>query len=86
MQRISTRLQDFTSHELQADEFLNAAEASFKSVSFSLISALGDEPTDGHLATTITPLRILDPLFWTMEKSLAGPKRTAKRWWQRLTK
>jgi hypothetical protein len=80
LQRISNRLLAFTEQELQAHEFMNAAEANFKSISFSIISALGTEPQDGRLAVAIVPRRILDPLLWVMEKSFSSSERLLHRW------
>lgn len=81
MQDVSNRLLEFTEQELQAHEFVNAAEANFKSISFSIISALGSEPQDGRLPVAIVPRRILDPLLWIMEKSFSNPQRLFRRWW-----
>lgn len=81
MRHISDRLFDFTEQELHAHEFINAAQANFKSMSFSIISALGTEPQGAHLSVEIVPRRILDPLLWVMEKSFARPKPAFLRWW-----
>lgn len=70
MKQISDRLYQFTENELHAHEFINAAEANFKSISFSIISALGTEPEGARLSVQIVPRRILDPVLWVMEKSL----------------
>ncbi len=81
LHHISDELHDFTERSLHAYEFLNAAAANFKSISFSIISALGTEPSDGHLSVEIVPRRILDPVLWVMEKSFAKPKPAFLRWW-----
>ncbi len=81
MEDVSDQLYDFTEEELQAHEFLNAAEANFKSVNFSIISALGTEPQGAKLSVRIVPRRILDPILWIMEKSFSGPERLLRRWW-----
>ena len=81
MYDISTQLHDFTERELHAHEFINAAEANFKSISFSIISALGTEPHGGELSVEIVPRRILDPVLWVMEKSFRKPKPAFLRWW-----
>ena len=81
MQEISEQLFDFTEQELTAHEFINAAKANFKSMSFSIISALGTEPQGAHLAVEIVPRRILDPLLWVMEKTHAKPRFALLRWW-----
>ncbi|MFN8454382.1 MAG: hypothetical protein U0401_06880 [Anaerolineae bacterium] len=80
MQEISDRLFDFTEQELQAHEFINAATANFKSITFAIISALGAGTQDGRLAVAIVPRRILDPLLWIMDKSFSGPERLFRRW------
>jgi hypothetical protein len=85
LEHISNRLLAFTEQELQAHEFLNAAEANFKSLNFSIISALGTEPQEGRLAVAIVPRRILDPLLWVLEKSFTGSERLYHRWWDWLT-
>ncbi|MCI0529261.1 MAG: hypothetical protein L0Y56_17630, partial [Nitrospira sp.] len=80
LSHVSTQLREFTELELEAYEFLNIAEAHFKSIEFSIISALGAKPSEGRLLTEIDPRRILDPLFWMMEKS-----EQSLRWpWWRL--
>jgi hypothetical protein len=79
MVQISYRLLEFTEQELHAHEFVNTARAHFKSVNFSIISALGSEPIGARLPVAIVPRRILDPLLWIMEKSF--PKTFWRRWW-----
>ena len=70
MHAVSARLCEFTLKELQAPGFINLAKRHFRSVTFSIISALGAKPSDEKLAVAILPRRILDPLLWMMEKSL----------------
>ncbi|MCC6444475.1 MAG: hypothetical protein IT210_13600 [Armatimonadetes bacterium] len=70
MRFISDRLRDFTGVELRAFEFLNAAEASFRSVEFCMVSSLGARPQDGRLPVQIVPRRVVDPLLWMIEKSV----------------
>lgn len=81
MHRVSDRLLAFTEQELHANEFINAAEANFKSVNFSVISALGAAPQGARLPVKIVPRRILDPVLWIMEKSFTGPVYAFRRWW-----
>jgi hypothetical protein len=81
MYAVSDRLLTFTEQELHAHEFLNAATANFRSVNFSIISALGTKPQDGRLSVAIVPRRILDPMLWVMELSFATPMRRLRRWW-----
>ena len=59
----------FTEQELNAHEFVNAAESNFKSLNFSIISALGTEPEGARLTVEIVPRRILDPVLFVIEKS-----------------
>lgn len=80
MHRISQRLQSFTCAELGADEFLNAAHSNFKSVSFSIVSSLGAQPEASKMAVEVLPRRILDPLFWVVERSLPGWRHLWHRW------
>jgi len=74
MRQVSSWLHEFSASELHAHEFLNAAEFHFRSVAFSMVSALGTEPDQGRMAVQLVPRRILDPLLWTIE--LSRP-----RWW-----
>ncbi len=80
MREVSSRLRDFTEMELEAHEFLNTADAHFKSVEFSVVSALGAQPNGARMAVNIVPRRILDPLLWVMEKSLPS----SEQFWRRL--
>lgn len=80
MRNVSSRLREFTRSELSAYEFLHAADASFKSVTFSIVSALGAKPDGEQLTAQIVPRRVLDPLLWMMEKSLPGWKQMWRRW------
>ena len=82
MKEMSDRLYEFTVHELNAYEFINAAEANFKSVSFSIISALGTDPAGARLPVAIVPRRILDPVLWVMDKSLSRPERLLGWLWR----
>ena len=75
MKDVSNRLYDFTEQELKAYEFLNAAEANFRSTSFSMVSALGTEPTGARLPVAIVPRRVLDPVLWVMETSFSRSNR-----------
>lgn len=73
---VSSQLSEFLRNKIGANEFVSAAESNFKSVEFSIVSALGAEPQGGHLVAEIVPRRVLDPLLWMMEKS-----KRPKRWW-----
>ncbi len=81
MGNISRQLRDFTHNKLEAFEFLNAADANFKTVNFSIISSLGAAPQEERLSVQIVPRRVLDPLFWMIQKSHSK----WKHWWQRAT-
>jgi len=81
MREVSSRLRDFTARELSAHEFLNAAEAHFKSVEFCVVSALGAQPNGAQMLVNIVPRRILDPVLWVMEKSLSP---SPAQFWRRL--
>jgi hypothetical protein len=83
MHDISARLHEFTEGALHAQEFINAAEANFKSISFSIISALGAGPLGARLPVAIVPRRILDPILWVMEKSFTGRGRVWRKWRKR---
>lgn len=69
MYEVSNLLYDFTRSELKADEFVNLAQTNFRSVGFSIVSALGSAPEDGQLAVAVKPLRVLDPILWMLEMS-----------------
>ena len=76
MYRISKRLEQFTQDVLKARQFLALAHNRFQSVRFSIISALGAAPDEkGQMAVKIKPRRILDPLFWTLERALPARKQ-----------
>ncbi len=83
LHRISDKLRDFTAQELRAHEFLNTAEANFKSINFSIISALGAQPQGARLPVKIVPRRILDPLLWSIEKSFSRPRLMYYHWFGR---
>jgi len=69
MKRISKRLREFTEWELNVHNFLNLSEESFKSIEFSIISALGAKPVGSQLHVSATPRRVIDPLLWMVQKS-----------------
>lgn len=80
MHAISKKLAAFTKQELRAFEFMNAARDNFKSVEFSIISALGARPQGDELSQQIVPRRVLDPMFWIMEKSLSRWAQFKRKW------
>ena len=80
MRHISDLLLDFTEQELNAYEFVNAAQSQFKSVSFTIISALGTEPEGAQMPVAIVPRRIIDPVLWVIEKSLSNSEWFFMRW------
>lgn len=70
LQYASERLRAFTNSYLGAKEFINAAEANYKSVEFSLVSALGAAPINNeNTGVEVVPKRIMDPLLWMIQKS-----------------
>ncbi len=76
MLEISRQLERYTLEGLNARQFLSLAKDRFKSTHFSIISALGAAPDDtGKLSVKIKPRRIIDPLFWTLERALSPGKR-----------
>ena len=78
MYQVSDRLRAYMLDGLGAKQFLTLATDRFRSVHFSVISALGSAPDEhGRLAVKIKPTRILDPLLWTLERQLA-PRRQRK--------
>jgi hypothetical protein len=80
LHKVSAQLHEFTYWALQAHEFINLAKAHFRSVTFSIISALGTG-SQGRLPVEIVPWRVLDPLLWMMEKSLPGWRQTLRKRW-----
>jgi hypothetical protein len=76
MYEISNCLYDFTRIKLKADEFMNLAQTNFRGVGFSIVSALGSAPEDGHMAVEVNPLRVLDPVIWMIGRS---PSLSEKR-------
>lgn len=65
MKSISEALCSFTTHELRATGFLGNANKRFKSVEFSICSALGtSEP-----GVIPEARRVLDPLLWVLDRS-----------------
>lgn len=80
MYETSNLLYDFTRKELKSDEFVNLAQTNFRSVGFSIVSALGTAPEDGQMPVGVDPLRVLDPIIWMMEMDPASERRS---WWTR---
>lgn len=70
MQQVSTRLLLFLKESVGASQFLNFAGSRFKSINFSIVSAIGWQPTSSKLELKTTPKRIMDPLFWLMHNSI----------------
>ncbi|MCP4712599.1 MAG: hypothetical protein GY869_28575 [Planctomycetes bacterium] len=77
---ISNQLIHFTRDDLNADEFMNAVQNHFLSVSFSMVSALGAKPDGNRLPANIVPSLVLDPLFMMMEQSQPKLIRLLKTW------
>ena len=69
MKNISQDLKGYVKNELKETQFMNLATARFKSIEFSIISALGSQPSGNKLDGQTIPKRILDPLIWVIYKS-----------------
>ncbi len=80
MKKISSRLKRFTKNELNALQFINFAQDSFKSVEFSIITSLGAKPDGNRLQVEMNPKCIFDPLLWVSFRSLSWLKRTLLLW------
>jgi hypothetical protein len=65
MKSISDALRNFTVNELRATGFLGNATRRFKSVEFSICSALGT-PEPGIVPES---RRVLDPMLWVLDRS-----------------
>jgi len=69
---VSDRLRLFTEQQLAAKQFLSNAKENFRSVRFTMISALGGSPDPRtNQVYTLEPRRLLDPLLLAMHP----PKR-----------
>ena len=80
MHAISECLEHFSTHTLQAHNFVKLAKEYFHSVQFSMISALGFKPqADGRLPAAIDSKRLLDPFLWLLSYSAPGGKRRSIR-------
>lgn len=69
LQSTSAFLRRFVEDELRAHDFLRLADESFRSVEFSVVSALGAPPAGDRQSQMIHPWRVLDPVLWTIVKS-----------------
>jgi hypothetical protein len=69
LRAVSLELEAFTECDLDARNFIHLTRKEFKSVNYCAVTALGQAPEAGHLATAIEPRRVLDPLLWVLEKS-----------------
>ena len=77
---LSRRLHRLTREELKAQNFLNLAEQFFRSVGFSMVSALGAAPLeDNTMAMGIIPRRVFDPLL-----SVFSDVKRARPLWRRV--
>ena len=70
LRRTSDELRQFTWEGLQASQFVNMAQE-FRSVEYTMVSALGVLPQGDRLGDKVKPWGVLDPLLWMMEKSLS---------------
>ena len=75
MKVISDSLRSFVRDDLGEAQFLNFATTRFRSVEFSIVSALGADPVGDRLQFEIVPKRIMDPILWVMYKSLGFFRR-----------
>ncbi len=69
MQIISRHIREFMVSSGKAAAFVNLVESKFKSVQFTIVSALGSEPDNGRLQEKIRPKRVIDPLLWILSNS-----------------
>ena len=75
LQSISDTLEHALRSQLNAANFVGLAEDSFKSVSYTIVSALGSPPDYdpqagvATLSVGIQPRRVIDPLLWVLEKT-----------------
>ena len=78
---VSAILRKFTETDLEARNFVRMAEDSYRSLTFTVTSALGCLPImadgDRRLLVAPVPKRVLDPILWVVEKTL-----DQRRWWQ----
>jgi len=74
MKHISNQLKNFTLRDLGARSFYSMAKDGFKSVTFTMISALGAQPDGSRLSSQISPRHVLAPVLWAVEKTY--PKRS----------
>lgn len=61
--------------------FINLAKSHFRTVSFVLVSALGDAPVKNKLVKELSPMGpkcVLDPFLWALHAPNIKPPR---RWW-----
>lgn len=68
LESISAALRDYTNNGLGARNFINMADAKFKSSVFCAVSSLGSAPIDGRLKDKMTPMRVVDPLIWMLAR------------------
>lgn len=68
LQTISNLLLDYTNNGLGARSFINMAHDSFKSMAFCAVSSLGSAPEAGRLKDKMTPIRVVDPLIWMLDR------------------
>lgn len=73
IQQVSEMLRDVLVTKMSASNFIHYAEAQFKSVTYTAVSALGSPPIlneegDAELSVAMQPRRVLDPLLVAMEK------------------
>jgi hypothetical protein len=78
MRQTSHLLSQLTEEQLQAHQFVNMTRE-FRSVEYTMVSALGTAPQDNRFDPEAKSWGVLDPLLWMMEKSLSPWQRFWRR-------
>jgi hypothetical protein len=68
MTTISRQLEEYTARVLDGMTFINNARDQYRSLEFSIVSALGAEPDGDQLSEPISPKRVIDPFLWVLER------------------
>lgn len=65
---ISDHLGDYTRNQLAGGATIaNIAKSRSMNLTYFVVSALGQSPSDGYLHAQIRPYRVLDPLIWSLK-------------------
>lgn len=85
IREMSRLLGEFTSVDLNARKFINAASHWFRSVNYSAVSSLGSAPEEENgvmkLKVRMSPRCVADPLLYVLVNSIKLKKRPTP-WWQ----